>query len=109
MDDDLNTSVALAVIHNLTRDVNTAIARKHLQEDNKGELLELLKRFDSVLNIFGEERREILDAEIQSLIDERQEARRRRDFARGDEIRDELAALGIILEDTKDGVRWKRK
>ncbi|HEV2904207.1 MAG TPA: cysteine--tRNA ligase [Pyrinomonadaceae bacterium] len=109
MDDDLNTSVALAVIHNLTRDVNTAIARKHLQEDNKGELLELLKRFDSVLNIFGEERREILDAEIQSLIDERQEARRRRDFARGDEIRDELAAQGIILEDTKDGVRWKRK
>lgn len=109
MDDDLNTSVALAVIHNLTRDVNTAIARKHLQEDNRDELLELLKRFDSVLNIFGEERREILDAEIQSLIDERQEARRRRDFGRGDEIRDELAALGIILEDTKDGVRWKRK
>ena len=109
MDDDLNTSVALAVIHNLTRDVNTAIARKHLQEDNKGELLELLKRFDSVLNIFGEERREILDAEIQSLIDERQESRRRRDFARSDEIRDELAERGIILEDTKDGVRWKRK
>jgi cysteinyl-tRNA synthetase len=109
MDDDLNTSVALAVIHNLTRDVNTAIARKQLQEDNKRELLDLLKRFDSVLNIFGEERREILDAEIQSLIDERQEARRRREFARGDEIRDELAALGIILEDTKDGVRWKRK
>jgi cysteinyl-tRNA synthetase len=109
MDDDLNTSVALAVIHNLTRDVNTAIARKHLQEDNKSELLDLLKRFDSVLNIFGEERREILDAEIQSLIDERQEARRRRDFARSDEIRDALAAQGIILEDTKDGVRWKRK
>ena len=109
MDDDLNTSVALAVIHNLTRDVNTAIARKQLQEDNKTELLDMLKRFDSVLNIFGEERREILDAEIQSLINERQEARRRRDFARGDEIRDELAAQGIILEDTKDGVRWKRK
>jgi cysteinyl-tRNA synthetase len=109
MDDDLNTSVALAVIHNLTRDVNSAIARKQLKEDNKSELLDLLKRFDSVLNIFGEERREILDTEIQNLIDERQEARRRRDFARGDEIRDELAALGIILEDTKDGVRWKRK
>jgi cysteinyl-tRNA synthetase len=109
MDDDLNTSVALAVIHNLTRDVNTAIARKHIQEDNKVELLELLTRFDSVLNIFGEERREILDGEIQSLIAERQEARRRRDFARSDEIRDELAAQGIILEDTKDGVRWKRK
>ena len=109
MDDDLNTSVALAVIHNLTRVVNTALARKKLQEDNQVELTELLKRFDTVLNIFGDEQREMLDSEIQNLIDERQEARRRRDFARGDEIRDELAGRGIILEDTKDGVRWKRK
>jgi cysteinyl-tRNA synthetase len=109
MDDDLNTSVALAVIHNLTRDVNTALTRKKLLDDNKRELLDLLKRFDTVLNIFGTEEREMLDGEIQNLIDERQEARRRRDFARGDEIRDELAGRGIILEDTKDGVRWKRK
>jgi cysteinyl-tRNA synthetase len=109
MDDDLNTSVALAVIHNLTRVVNTALARKKLQEDNKLELLDLLKRFDTVLNIFGTEQREMLDSEIQSLIDERQEARRRRDFGRADEIRDELAGRGIVLEDTKDGVRWKRK
>ncbi len=109
MDDDLNTSVALAVIHNLTRDVNTAIARKHLMVENKAELLELLKRFDSVLNIFGNDQREILDSEVNSLIEERQEARRRRDFARADEIRIELAARGIILEDTRDGLRWKRK
>ena len=109
MDDDLNTSVALAVIHNLTKVVNTALAKKKLQEENKQELLELLKRFDTVLNIFGDEQREMLDSEVQNLIDERQEARRRRDFARGDEIRDELAGRGIILEDTKDGVRWKRK
>ena len=109
MDDDLNTSVALAVIHNLTRVVNTALARKKLQEGNQHELLDLLKRFDSVLNIFGTEQQEMLDGEIQNLIDERQEARRRRDFRRGDEIRDELAGRGIILEDTKDGVRWKRK
>src|SRR5687768_15855517 len=109
MDDDLNTSVALAVIHDLTRDVNTALTRKKLLDDNKRELLDLLKRFDTVLNIFGTEEREMLDGEIQNLIDERQESRRRRDFARGDEIRDELAGRGIILEDTKDGVRWKRK
>jgi cysteinyl-tRNA synthetase len=109
MDDDLNTSVALAVIHNLTRVVNTALARKKLQEANKHELLELLKRFDSVLNIFGTEQQEMLDSEIQNLIDERQEARRRRDFSRADQIRDELAARRIVLEDTKDGVRWKRK
>jgi len=109
MDDDLNTSIALAVIHNLSREVNTALARKRLKADNKGELLELLARFDTVLNIFGDQQHEILDSEVQSLIDERQEARRRRDFGRADEIRYELASRGIILEDTKDGVRWKRK
>ncbi len=108
MDDDLNTSVALAVVHNLTREVNTALARKKVKEENKQELLDLLKRIDTVLNIFGAESTEMLDSEIQSLIDERQEARRRRDFGRSDEIRDELARRGIVLEDTKDGVRWRR-
>jgi cysteinyl-tRNA synthetase len=108
MDDDLNTSVALAVVHNLSREVNTALARKKVKEENKQELLALIKRIDTVLNIFGAESNEMLDSEIQSLIDERQEARRRRDFRRSDEIRDELASRGIILEDTKDGVRWRR-
>jgi cysteinyl-tRNA synthetase len=80
-----------------------------VKEENQRELLAVLDRFDSVLNIFGSEQREMLDSEVQSLIDERQEARRRRDFARADEIRVELLARGIVLEDTKDGVRWKRK
>jgi len=62
-----------------------------------------------VLNIFGKPPAAILDDEIQRLIDDRQEARHRRDFDRADVIRDELAERGIILEDTKDGVRWKRK
>jgi cysteinyl-tRNA synthetase len=109
MDDDLNTSIALAVVHNLSREVNTALARKHVREDDQRELLAAIDRLDTVLNIFGEQQREMLDSEIQSLIDERQEARHRRDFARGDQIRDDLANRGIILEDTKDGVRWKRK
>jgi cysteinyl-tRNA synthetase len=109
MDDDLNTSVALAVVHNLSRDTNTALARKQVLEDNKRELLALLERFDTVLNVFGDYSQEMVDNEIQALIDERQEARRRRDFPRADELRDELAGRGIILEDTKDGVRWKRK
>jgi len=109
MDDDLNTSIALAAIHNLSREVNSALARKQVQEDNKSELLELLARFDTVLNVLGDQQSEIVDSEVQSLLDERQEARRRRDFGRADEIRVELADRGIILEDTKDGVRWKRK
>ena len=109
MDDDLNTSIALAAVHNLSREVNSALARKQVKEENKRELLDLLVKFDSVLNVLGEQKKEMLDSEVQSLIDERQEARRRRDFGRADEIRIELADRGIILEDTKDGVRWKRK
>jgi len=109
MDDNLNTSVALAAVHNLTREVNTALTRRQVRQENQRELLELLKRFDSVLNVLGEEQHELLDNEIQSLIDERQEARRRRDFGRADQIRDQLASRGIILEDTKDGVRWKQR
>src|ERR1043166_4594339 len=109
MDDDLNTSIALAVIHNLSREVNTALARKKVRAEDQRELLAAIDRFDTVLNIFGKQEREMLDSEVQSLIDERQEARRRRDFGRADEIRDDLSSRGIILEDTKDGVRWKRK
>ena len=109
MDDDLNTSVALAAVHDLSREVNTALARRGLREENKREVIAAINRIDSVLNVFGNPQPQILDAEIQRLIDERQEARHRRDFDRGDEIRDQLAARGIILEDTKDGVRWKRK
>ena len=109
MDDDLNTSVALAAIHELTRVVNPVLARGQLLEDNKRELIAAIEKFDSVLNIFGKAGRELLDEEIQALIDERQEARHRRDFARADQIRDELAERGIVLEDTKDGVRWKKR
>jgi cysteinyl-tRNA synthetase len=108
MDDDLNTSVALAAIHELTRLVNPVLARGQLLEDNKHELITAIEKFDSVLNIFGKGERELLDEEIQALIDQRQEARHRRDFTRADQIRDELAGRGIILEDTKDGVRWKK-
>jgi cysteinyl-tRNA synthetase len=101
--------VALAAIHNLTREVNTALNCEGLRSDDQRDLLSLIQRFDSVLNIFTPPQRGMLDTEIQALIDERQEARRRRDFARADEIRDQLLERGISLEDTRDGVRWKRK
>src|SRR5690349_414989 len=109
MDDDLNTSVALAAIHELTRVANPVLARGQLLEDNKRELIAAIGKSDSVLNIFGKAERELLDEEIQTLIDERQDARHRRDFARADQIRVDLAARGIVLEDTKDGVRWKKR
>ena len=109
MDDNLNTSVALAALHNLVREINTALAEDALREEDRNKVLETIEKIDSVLNIFGEEKAEMLDAEIESLIEERQEARRNRNFARSDEIRDLLAGKGIVLEDTKDGVRWKRR
>ena len=109
MDDDLNTSVALAAVHNLVREINTVLANDKLYEDDKSAVLAAIEKFDSVLGIFGEEEIEIIDAEIEDLIAERQEARRSRNFARSDEIRNLLTEKGIILEDTKDGVRWKRK
>jgi cysteinyl-tRNA synthetase len=109
MDDDLNTAVALAAIHNLVREINIILAKDSLLADDQAAVLDAVRRFDDVLGIFGAEEMEMLDADIESLINERQEARRNRDFARSDEIRDLLASKGIILEDTKDGLRWKRK
>jgi cysteinyl-tRNA synthetase len=109
MDDDLNTSVALAAIHNLVREINTILAKDDLKADDQKDVQEALEKFDSVLGIFGKVECEMLDEEIEKLITERQEARHQRNFARSDEIRDLLAERGIILEDTKDGVRWKRR
>ncbi|MFN6963234.1 MAG: cysteine--tRNA ligase [Pyrinomonadaceae bacterium] len=109
MDDDLNTSAALAAVHNLVREINTALAAGRLCADERASVLDAIEKFDAVLGIFGDEEAETLDSEIEALVEERQKARRERNFARSDEIRDLLAAKGIILEDTKDGVRWKRK
>lgn len=109
MDDNLNTSVALASLHNLVREINTALANETVLTEDRSFILHILDKYDSVFGIFGETKEEFLDTEIEQLIEERQEARRNRNFARSDEIRDSLAEKGIILEDTKDGVRWKRK
>ncbi len=109
MDDDLNTSVALAAIHNLVRVINSRLANDALRAGDQKAVLDAIGKFDSVLGIFGTEEAEMLEAEIELLITERQEARRNRNFARSDEIRDLLLEKGIVLEDTKDGVRWKRK
>ncbi len=109
MDDDLNTAAALAAVHDMVREVNTAMAEQPLSEDDQAAVLDAIAKFDSVLGIFGAEDTTILDDEIEGLIAERQDARRDRNFARSDEIRDLLVEKGIILEDTKDGVRRKRK
>jgi cysteinyl-tRNA synthetase len=108
MDDDFNTAVALAAIHDMVREVNVIISSQGLDAKGRDAVLDAIAKFDSVLGIFGKEESQILNAEIEALIEERQKARQSRNFARSDEIRDLLAEKGIILEDTKDGVRWKR-
>ena len=109
MDDDFNTAAALAAVHDLVREINTVMSSSQLLADDRAAVLDAIGRFDAVLGIFGPQETAMLDAEIEALIEERQTARRDRNFARSDEIRDLLAERGIILEDTKDGVRWNRK
>jgi cysteinyl-tRNA synthetase len=109
MDDDLNTSNALAAVHDLRRDTNIAMDAGEFGLEDRKAVLELLERIDAVLGVFGEESEEMLAPEIDALIEERNAARRGRNFARADEIRNELVAHGILLEDTPQGTKWKRK
>ena len=107
MDDDFNTADAIAAVFELVKYINTTAGG-----DSPREYLEsLLKRLVSLTDVLGiivEKEEEILDADIEALIAERQAARKERNFARADQIRDELLAKGIILEDTREGVKWKR-
>jgi cysteinyl-tRNA synthetase len=109
LDDDLNTAGALAAIHDFVRETNIALANGEVKADDQRALRALVDRFDAVFGIFGEVKQELLDSQVQALIDERQAARAAKNFTRADEIRDLLAGQGILLEDTKDGVRWRRK
>ena len=107
MDDDFNTADAIAAVFELVKYINTTA-----DGESSGEYLEsLLKRLVSLTDVLGiivEKEDEILDADIEALIAERQAARKEKNFARADQIRDELLAKGIILEDTREGVKWKR-
>ncbi len=110
MDNDLNISGGLGVFFDFVTRVNTMIAEDKLTENDASMLLEAISRLDSVFGFisFGEE--EDVDADrINALVEERIQAKKNKDFKRSDEIRDMLTDEGIILEDTKDGTRWKRK
>ncbi len=111
LDDDLNTAEALAAVFDLVRDLNTAMDRGEFPMGNSAATEALLQRYDAVFSVLAEDAPSVglSDAEVEGLLAERRAARARRDFARSDEIRRELADRGIIVEDTKDGVRWKRQ
>ena len=88
----------------MVRDVN----KLELTRAGADQAAALLARFDKVMGVLGEEKEEAPDAEIESLIRRRDEARAKRDFKTSDDIRDQLKAKGIILEDSPGGTRWKR-
>jgi cysteinyl-tRNA synthetase len=120
LDDDLNTAQALAAVFEYVRAMNTALDEYQFREENRWEAARVLEVFDGVFDVLkpAEPSREanavdspqtLRDAEIEAYIEERARAREARNFARADEIRSVLNQHGILLEDAKDGIRWKRK
>jgi cysteinyl-tRNA synthetase len=133
MEDDLNTAYASAAIFDMVREANTLADRGELREGDKAPLLEALQQFDEIFAVLKDDDAEKMkvamewarahgilkdsdvpaegmsDAEITRLIEERNAAKKARDFARSDAIRKQLSDAGIVVEDTKDGIRWKRK
>ena len=134
--DDLNTAEARARVFELVRAANTAIDQGLLHAGDRDAILAVLKRFDSVFDVIEDRdeeptrralewaaqagrqdeiapellaRQSITDEQVEALLAERAQAKKQRDFARADQIRSELAEKGIVIEDSKDGVRWKRK
>ena len=120
LDDDLNAAQALGVLFELVRDVNTAIDAGEFRQGNVEATLQCLQDWNGVFDVLSPQETEreaapiegkegLAVEEVERKVQERQEARRRKDFARADQIREELSAAGILMEDTADGIRWRRK
>jgi cysteinyl-tRNA synthetase len=111
MDDDLNTAEALAAVFEYARDANIAIDAGEFGAENRAAALRLFEQFDAIFDVLKPSGADAGadDADIEAKVAERTAAKKARDFARADKIRDELLARGIVIEDTKSGVRWKRK
>src|SRR6185369_1036623 len=137
MNDDLNTAQAMAAIFDMVRDANAAADAGTVRKDDIPHLLEALRKFDAIFDVLndtdGEKIKSIVDwakaegkeispealelaksaaltdAQIEELVAKHSSARKAKDFKTSDDIRNQLAEQGVILENTKDGVRWKRK
>jgi cysteinyl-tRNA synthetase len=111
LNDDLNTAEALAAVFEYVRDANSAMDSGEFRAANVPSALAFLTRFDSIFAILKPTAQDgqLSDAAVEALIQERDAAKKAKNFARADQIRQELLGQGIILEDTKSGVRWKRK
>jgi len=111
LNDDLNTAEALAAVFEYVRDANSAMDSGEFHAGNVAAATDFLERFDSIFKVLEPSLQagQISDAQVETLIAERNAAKKTRNFARADQIREELLQQGIVLEDTKSGVRWKRK
>jgi len=116
LDDDLNTAGALGALFILIGECNIALDSGDLLEDNRAEILDWLKVVDERLAIIPPMEHAVLDEkaagevqEIEALIQKRSEARRKGDFALSDQIRKQLQERGILIEDTREGTKWRRK
>ena len=107
MDDDFNTADAISAVFELVRFANANVTQQSTKAYVEAVYRELLELAD-ILGLILEKEKEILAEDVEKLIEERQAARKAKDFARADEIRDTLLAQGIILEDTREGVKWKK-
>ena len=133
LEDDMNTAQALAAIFDMVREANAAADDGKLLRGDMPELQQALQQFDEIFSVLKDDDAEktqqvedwgraegkldksllteptLSDSAVEQLIEQRQEARKGRDFAKADAVRKQLADAGIIVEDTKDGLRWKRK
>jgi cysteinyl-tRNA synthetase len=111
LNDDLNTAGALAAVFEYVRDANSAMDSGEFRGGNTPAALDFLARFDSIFDVLKPtvQTNAILDSEVESMIAARTAAKKAKNFALADQIREQLLEQGIILEDTKSGVRWKRK
>lgn len=107
MDDDFNTADAISTVFEMVKRANITVTKESAATYIR-RVKELLEKLLEVLGIHAERKEESLDARVEALIEERQTARKEKNYARADEIRAELTAMGILLEDTKEGVKWKR-
>ncbi len=108
MDDDLNTADGIATVFDLLKDINIRLESDDVNKGYAEEAQKLYLELCDVLGLLYERKEELLDSDIDALIVERNEARKNKNYARADEIRDLLKEKNIILEDTKDGVKWHR-
>ncbi len=107
LEDDLNISEALAAMFDLVRELNSRVAARTLSTDDARRGAAAIRDLDTVLGVLGDQVKD-LDAELAAMLEARVEARASRDWARSDELRDALAAAGVVVEDTPDGQRWRR-